>query len=48
MECRAETNLSDRFEIEKSYDGKTFTSTGLMLSTTKTGSETYSFSETAK
>jgi hypothetical protein len=38
---------SDHFEIEKSYDGKTFTTTGLMLSTTRAGSETYSFSETA-
>jgi len=38
---------SDRFEIEKSYDGKTFTTAGLTLSTTKAGNETYSFSETA-
>jgi len=42
----AQNESSDHFEIEKSYDGKTFTTTGLMLSTTKMGSETYSFSET--
>jgi hypothetical protein len=41
----AQNESSDRFEIERSYDGKNFATTGVMLSTNKAGSETYSFSE---
>jgi len=43
----AQNESSDHFEVEKSYDGKNFTTTGLVLSTTRSGSENYSFSEGA-
>lgn len=43
----AQNESSDHFEVEKSYDGKNFTTTGMVLSTTRTGSENYSFSEGA-
>jgi hypothetical protein len=42
----AQNESSDHFEIEKSNDGKTFTKIGSVLSSSKAGSETYSFAET--
>jgi hypothetical protein len=42
----AQNESSDHFEIEKSYDGKIFTKIGSVLSSSKAGSETYSFAET--
>ncbi len=42
----AENESSGRFEVEKSYGGKSFTTSGLVIPTTKTGSENYSFTET--
>jgi hypothetical protein len=43
----AENESGNYFEIEKSYDGKTFTSAGIVASTTKPGNESYRFNEPA-
>jgi hypothetical protein len=42
----AQNELSDRFEVEKSTDGKNFTTTGSVTATDKSGPEDYSFTET--
>ncbi|HEY3249502.1 MAG TPA: hypothetical protein VGK25_00145, partial [Ignavibacteria bacterium] len=42
----AQNELSNRFEVERSADGKNFTSAGVVVATTKSGSEYYSFTET--
>lgn len=41
----AENELGDRFEIEKSSDGKNFTGIGYVLPTSKTGTQDYMFNE---
>jgi hypothetical protein len=43
----AENESGNYFEIEKSYDGKNFTSAGIVASTNKTGNESYRFTEPA-
>jgi hypothetical protein len=43
----AENESGNYFEIEKSYDGKNFTSAGIIGSTNKTGNESYRFTEPA-
>ncbi len=42
----AQNEINDHFEVEKSNDGKTFTTKGIVTATTKYGSENYSFGET--
>ncbi|HET9824346.1 MAG TPA: lamin tail domain-containing protein, partial [Chitinophagaceae bacterium] len=41
----AQNEMSSRFEVERSYDGKNFSTIAIVTATTKTGSENYSFSE---
>ena len=41
----AENELGDRFEIEKSSDGRNFTSIGYVLPTSKNGTQDYMFNE---
>jgi hypothetical protein len=43
----AQNEINDHFEVEKSNDGKTFTTKGIVIATTKYGAESYSFGETA-
>ncbi len=43
----AQNESSDHFEIEKSYNGKNFTTAGSIPSTNKAGNETYTFPEMA-
>lgn len=43
----ASNEMNHRFEIERSNDGKTFTSKGAVAATTKSGAESYSFAEMA-
>ena len=43
----AENEINDHFEVEKSFDGKNFTTKGIVIATTKSGAESYSFSEVA-
>jgi len=42
----ATNETADRFEIERSLDGKDFTTAGIVMSTEKFGAESYSFKET--
>ncbi len=42
----AQNEINDHFEVERSNDGKTFTTKGIVAATTKYGSESYSFGET--
>jgi hypothetical protein len=42
----ADNEINDHFEVEKSFDGKTFTTKGIVVATTKSGAETYSYGET--
>jgi hypothetical protein len=42
----AQNEINDHFEVERSNDGKTFTTKGIVAATTKNGSESYSFGET--
>jgi hypothetical protein len=42
----AQNEINDHFEVERSNDGKTFTTKGIVAATTKDGSENYSFGET--
>jgi hypothetical protein len=43
----AQNESTDHFEIEKSYNGKNFSTAGTIPSTDKAGNETYTFPETA-
>ena len=43
----AQNEMSIRFEVERSTDGKNFVSAGVIVATSKNGSENYSFSESA-
>jgi hypothetical protein len=42
----AQNEINDHFEVERSTDGKTFTTKGIVTATTKSGAENYSFGET--
>ena len=42
----AENESGNNFQVEKSIDGKNFAPAGIMLNTTKTGNEAYSYKET--
>jgi hypothetical protein len=42
----AQNEINDHFEVERSTDGKTFTTKGIVTATTKYGTENYSFGET--
>jgi hypothetical protein len=42
----AQNEINDHFEVEKSNDGKTFTTKGIVLASAKYGAESYSFGET--
>jgi len=42
----AQNEINDHFEVERSTDGKTFTTKGIVFATTKSGAENYSFGET--
>lgn len=44
----AENETGDHFEIEKSTDGRTFANAGVLFTTTKIGTESYSFREAAE
>ena len=41
----AQNEMSGRFEVERSYDGTSFSTAGTVAATSKSGSENYSFSE---
>ena len=41
----AQNEMSGRFEVERSYDGTNFSTVGTVVATSKTGSETYTFTE---
>jgi hypothetical protein len=41
----AQNEMSARFEIERSYDGQNFSTAGTVAATSKSGSESYTFSE---
>jgi hypothetical protein len=41
----AQNEISSRFDVERSYDGKNFSTVAVVSATTKSGSENYSFSE---
>ena len=41
----AQNEMSGRFEVERSYDGTNFSTAGTVVATSKTGSETYTFTE---
>ncbi|HEY3249501.1 MAG TPA: T9SS type A sorting domain-containing protein, partial [Ignavibacteria bacterium] len=41
----AENEINDHFEVEKSIDGKGFETAGIIVASSKYGSETYSFNE---
>jgi hypothetical protein len=42
----AENEIADRFEMERSFDGKNFSVVGVILGSQKTGNESYAFYET--
>lgn len=42
----ADNEINDHFEVEKSVDGRAFSTAGVIVATNKYGSETYSYSET--
>jgi hypothetical protein len=42
----ASNETADRFEVERSFDGKDFTTAGIVMSSDKAGAESYSFKET--
>jgi type IX secretion system substrate protein len=41
----AQNEMSGGFEVERSYDGTNFSTAGTVIATSKTGSETYTFTE---
>ena len=43
-----ENHTGDRFEIEKSYNGKNYSSSSVVFNTSKTGTEAYAYNETTK
>ena len=43
----AENEINDHFDVEKSFDGKNFTTKGVVIATTKVGAESYTYAESA-